>query len=163
MEVSMTRLLFCRRACCSLAAPAWRSRRLRPPAPTGAVCLRQDYGSWLRNVLSDRTLIVTDRVRKRYRLTLHGRLPRPAISLIGLGFKTFSGSGLACPALATTRWMPPDGGHGRPALRDQGRPGYRPPDAGPRPMHRNGERPAKLTSGTDILLRRPAGMTAELC
>jgi len=62
-------------------------------APTG-VCLRQDMvQGW--NVLNDSTLIVTDRVGKKFRLSLAGAC-HDLQFLTGLRFRSLSGSGLSC-------------------------------------------------------------------
>ncbi|MES2294707.1 MAG: DUF6491 family protein [Pseudomonadota bacterium] len=64
-----------------------------PAAPSG-ICLRQDMvQGW--SVLNDSTLIVTDRVGKKFRLSLAGAC-HDLQFLTALRFRTFSGSGLSC-------------------------------------------------------------------
>ena len=63
-------------------------------AAPGDVCLRQDrIEGW--NVLNDHTLIVTDKLNKKFRLSLTGACSSLQF-LTQLSFKPFSGSGLSC-------------------------------------------------------------------
>lgn len=73
----------------SLSAPS-----LAQPAQSGKVCLRQDMvNGW--DVVNDKTLIVTDRVGKRFTVSLMpGCLDLKFNER--LGFKAFSGLGLSC-------------------------------------------------------------------
>jgi len=74
-----------------------------PAAPSG-ICLRQDMvQGW--SVLNDSTLIVTDRVGKKFRLSLAGAC-HDLQFLTALRFRSFSGSGLSC-LTRTMRSMPP--------------------------------------------------------
>ncbi len=64
-----------------------------PPQPAG-ICLRQDMiQGW--KVLNDSTLVVTDRVGKKFRLSLTGACHDLQFQT-ALAFKPFGGSGLSC-------------------------------------------------------------------
>lgn len=64
------------------------------PAKQAGVCLRQDViEGW--NVLDDSTLIVTDRVGKKFRISLAGAC-HDLQFMTRLQFRPLSGSGLAC-------------------------------------------------------------------
>ena len=67
---------------------------LAQPAASGKVCLRQDmiYG-W--DVVNDRTLIVSDRVGKKFTVTLMPGCLDLKFNL-RLGFKAFGATGLSC-------------------------------------------------------------------
>jgi hypothetical protein len=79
-------------------------------ARTPGVCLRQDMvQGW--NVLNDSTLIVTDRVGKKFRVSLTGAC-HDLQFLTTLRFKSFSGSGLACLARNGTVDAALPGDHG---------------------------------------------------
>ncbi len=82
------------------------------PARTPGVCLRQDrVQGW--NVLNDSTLIVTDRVGKKFRVSLTGAC-HDLQFLTALRFKSFSGSGLACLIRNDTVDAALPGDHGPP-------------------------------------------------
>ena len=81
-------------------------------ARTPGVCLRQDMvQGW--NVLNDSTLIVTDRVGKKFRVSLTGAC-HDLQFLTALRFKSFSGSGLACLIRNDTVDAALPGDHGPP-------------------------------------------------
>ena len=77
------------------AAPAFA----QTPGPTASepVCLRQGYIYDFQNVPGDRSLVVTDRARKRYRLNFMGVCSNLQYHL-GLGFKTHGAGTLSCVA-----------------------------------------------------------------
>jgi hypothetical protein len=80
------------------------------PAGTSGVCLRQDMvQGW--NVLNDSTLIVTDRVGKKFRVSLAGAC-HDLQFLTALRFKSFGGSGLSCLARNDTVDAALPGDHG---------------------------------------------------
>jgi hypothetical protein len=78
------------------------------PAKLGAACLRQDM-VWGWKVVDDRTLIVTDKVQKTYKVSLKPGcydLKWP----LHLGFKSFNGFGLSCLTHNDYVIVPPQAG-----------------------------------------------------
>ena len=64
-------------------------------APPGPACLRQREIYDFQPVAGNRSLVVIDRSRQRYRLTFMGICSNLQYHL-GLGFKTFGAGGLSC-------------------------------------------------------------------
>ena len=82
------------------------------PAGTQGVCLRRDMvQGW--NVLNDSTLIVTDRVGKKFRVSLTGAC-HDLQFLTALRFRSFSGSGISCITRNDTVDAMLPGDHGPP-------------------------------------------------
>ncbi len=77
-------------------------------APAGAACLRRDMvHGW--TVVDDRTLIVTDRVNKKFKLSFTA----PCYDLkfqIRLAFRSPGGNGLTCLGHSDYVLVPPGGG-----------------------------------------------------
>lgn len=78
-----------------LAAQA-QTTRVAPAKPASPVCLRQDM-VWGWNVVDDQTLIVTDKARKAYKVSLKAGCHDLKWHL-GLSFKSYSGMGISCLA-----------------------------------------------------------------
>jgi hypothetical protein len=82
------------------------------PATSAGLCLHQDMvQGW--NVLNDSTLIVTDRVGKKFRLSLTGSC-HDLQFLTALRFRSFSGNGLSCLMRNDTVDATLPGDHGPP-------------------------------------------------
>jgi len=77
------------------AAPAMA--QTPAPAPSEPPCLRQGYIYDFQNVPGNRSLVVIDRARKRYRLNFMGVCYNLQYHL-GLGFKTHGVGTLSCVA-----------------------------------------------------------------
>ena len=78
------------------------------PAAPPAACLRQDMvDGW--NVVNDRTLIVTDRVGKKFTLSLAPGCRNLKFNQ-RLAFTAFSGTGLSCLGRNDYVQVPPGGG-----------------------------------------------------
>ena len=106
-EVSMriTALAFLLSA---LPLAAQAQTALVAPAKPTPVCLRQDM-VWSWNVVDDKTLIVTDKARKAYKVSL-----KPGCFdlkwHLGLGFKSYSSFGISCLARNDFVLVPPQAG-----------------------------------------------------
>jgi hypothetical protein len=94
MEDSMTRYVVIA-ALLFAAAPAMA--QTPAPAPTEPPCLRQGYIYDFQNVAGNRSLVVIDRARKRYRLNFMGVCSNLQYHL-GLGFKSRGVGSLSCVA-----------------------------------------------------------------
>ena len=90
----MTRSLLIAALLCA-AAPAMA--QTAAPAPSEPPCLRQGYIYDFQNVPGNRSLVVTDLARKRYRLNFVGVCYNLQYHL-GLGFKTHGVGTLSCVA-----------------------------------------------------------------
>jgi hypothetical protein len=78
------------------------------PANPAPVCLRQDMvGGW--NVVDDKTLIVTDKAQKAYKVSLMAGCHDLKWHL-RLGFKSYSGLGVSCLARNDYLTVPPETG-----------------------------------------------------
>ena len=79
-----------------------------PAQPASPVCLRQDM-VWGWKVVDDKTLIVTDKARKAYKVSL-----KPGCFdlkwHLRLGFKSYSGMGISCLERNDYVTVPPDAG-----------------------------------------------------
>jgi hypothetical protein len=76
--------------------------------PASPVCLRQDMvRSW--NVVDDKTLIVTDKARKAYKVSLKAGCYDLKWHL-RLGFKSYNGMGVSCLARNDYVTVPPETG-----------------------------------------------------
>jgi hypothetical protein len=79
-----------------------------PAKPASPVCLRQDM-VWGWKVVDDKTLIVTDKARKVYKISL-----RPGCFdlkwHLRLGFKSYSGLGVSCLERDDYVTVPPETG-----------------------------------------------------
>jgi hypothetical protein len=78
------------------------------PANPAPVCLRQDM-VWGWNVVDDKTLIVTDKAQKAYKVSLRGGCFDLKWHL-RLGFKSYSGLGVSCLARNDYLTVPPETG-----------------------------------------------------
>src|SRR6202000_141210 len=86
---------------------AFSSAQAHPAAPK-TVCLRQDMvRGW--DVVNDRTMIVTDRVGKKFTLSLMPGCHDLKFNL-RLAFKSFGGTALSCLGRNDYVLMPPDAG-----------------------------------------------------
>jgi hypothetical protein len=90
-----------------LAAQA-QTPTVAPAKPASPVCLRQDM-VWGWNVVDDKTLIVTDKAQKTYKVSLMAGCHDLKWHL-GLGFKGYSGLGVSCLERNDTVIVPPDAG-----------------------------------------------------
>lgn len=92
----------------ALCIPAVAAAQPQAMAPAKPVCLHQDM-VWGWKVVNDRTLIVTDKVQKTYKVSL-----RPGCFdlkwPLRLGFKSFNGFGLSCLTHNDYVIVPPQGG-----------------------------------------------------
>jgi hypothetical protein len=96
MEDSMTRYLLTA-ALLFAAAPALAQTPVPAPAPSEPPCLRQGYIYDFQPVPGNRSLVVTDLGRKRYRLDFVGTCYNLQYHL-GLGFETNGVGSLSCVA-----------------------------------------------------------------
>jgi hypothetical protein len=96
MEDSMTRYVVIA-ALLFAAAPAMAQMPAPAPVPSEPACLRQGYIYDFQNVPGNRSLVVIDRARKRYRLNFMGVCYNLQYHL-GLGFKTHGVGTLSCVA-----------------------------------------------------------------
>jgi Family of unknown function (DUF6491) len=94
MEDSMTRSLLIA-ALLFAAAPAFAQTPALSPTQTDPVCLRQGLIYDFKPVPGNRSLVVIDRARKRYRLNFMGVCSNLQYHL-GLGFKTHGVGTLSC-------------------------------------------------------------------
>jgi hypothetical protein len=78
------------------------------PAKPAPVCLRQDM-VWSWNVVDDKTLIVTDKAQKAYKVSLMAGCHDLKWHL-RLGFKSYSGLGVSCLARNDYVTVPPETG-----------------------------------------------------
>jgi hypothetical protein len=92
MEDSMTRFVVIA-ALLLAAVPAFA--QTPAPAPSEPICLRQGYIYDFKLVPGNRSLVVIDRARKRYRLNFIGVCSNLQYHL-GLGFKTHGVGTLSC-------------------------------------------------------------------
>ena len=79
------------------AAPAFAQTPAPSPTPAEPPCLRQGYIYDFQNVPGNRSLVVIDLARKRYRLNFLGTCYNLQYHL-GLGFKTHGVGTLSCVA-----------------------------------------------------------------
>src|SRR5476649_3043590 len=79
------------------AAPAMAQTPAPAPTPAEPPCLRQGYIYDFQNVPGNRSLVVIDQARKRYRLNFMGACYNLQYHL-GLGFKTHGVGTLSCVA-----------------------------------------------------------------
>lgn len=90
-----------------LAAQA-QTASMAPAKPASPVCLRQDM-VWSWNVVDDKTLIVTDKARKTYKVSL-----KPGCFdlkwHLRLGFRSYSGMGISCLERNDYVTVPPETG-----------------------------------------------------
>ena len=96
MEDSMTRSVVIA-ALLFTAAPAFAQTPAPSPTPAEPPCLRQGYIYDFQNVPGNRSLVVIDLARKRYRLNFLGTCYNLQYHL-GLGFKTHGVGTLSCVA-----------------------------------------------------------------
>jgi hypothetical protein len=103
-EVSMKHPVFAGFAFCALSflAPGALAAQDTPS------CLESSR-VWNWTVLNDRTLIVEDSMHHKYRMSLMLGCRELDFSF-GLGFKSFSGSGLACLERGDSVFVPPGSG-----------------------------------------------------
>ena len=90
-----------------LAAQA-QTASMTPAKPASPVCLRQDM-VWGWNVVDDKTLIVTDKAHKAYKVSLKAGCFDLKWHL-RLGFKSYSGLGVSCLERNDFVTAPPDAG-----------------------------------------------------
>jgi hypothetical protein len=93
MEDSMTRYLFL--AVALMSTPAAAQTYAPKPPPAEPPCLRQTNIYDFQPVPGNRSLIVIDRARQRYRLNFMGTCYNLQYHL-GLGFRTHGAGGLSC-------------------------------------------------------------------
>jgi hypothetical protein len=92
----------------ALPLAAQAQTALVAPAKTAPVCLRQDM-VWEWTVVDDKTLIVTDKVRKAFKVSLKPGcldLKWP----MRLSFRSYSGFGLSCLTRDDAVIVPPQAG-----------------------------------------------------
>jgi hypothetical protein len=87
---------------------AAQAASVAPVKPASPVCLRQDM-VWGWNVVDDKTLIVTDKAHKAYKVSLKAGCFDLKWHL-RLGFKSYSGMGISCLERNDYVIVPPDAG-----------------------------------------------------